>query len=269
VTDLPDIFADLAAEGADIDAMITPLTEAEWASPTPAPGWTVKHQIGHLIYIFGAAGLSASDPEAFKAMAAKVGANFDAAVNAALADYLDLPTGALLERWRQQRAGTIKALAAVPRDQVVPWLVRPLPPTILASAGYMEMFAHGQDVRDALGVWREPTDRIGHLFGFAMLTWDFGYQARGLATPDVQLRFELTAPSGATWAYGPEDAENRITGSAHDFCLLVVRRRHRDDLDLTATGAEADRWMDIAQAYRGPAGEGRKPGQFTHIKAVV
>jgi len=269
VTDLPDVFADLAAEGADIDAMVAPLTEAEWALPTPAPGGTVKHQIAHLIYIFGAAGLSASDPEAFKAMAAKVGANFDAAVNAALADYLDIPTGALIERWRQQRDAAVKALAAVPRDQVVPWLVRPLPPTVLGSAGYMEMFAHGQDIRDALGVWREPTDRIGHLFGFALLTWDFGYQARGLPTPDVQLRFELTAPSGATWAYGPEDAENRITGSAHDFCLLVVRRRHRDDLDLTATGAEADRWMDLAQAYRGPAGDGRMPGQFAHIKAGV
>ncbi|MDY7090533.1 MAG: wyosine base formation domain-containing protein, partial [Actinomycetota bacterium] len=44
-----------------------------------------------------------------------------------------------------------------------------------------------------------------------------------------------------------------------DFCLLVTRRRHRDDLALVARGAEADRWLGIAQAYRGPAGDGPKP----------
>jgi hypothetical protein len=32
-----------------------------------------------------------------------------------------------------------------------------------------------------------------------------------------------------------------------------------------ATGADADQWLDIAQAYRGPAGEGRRPGQFADL----
>lgn len=41
--------------------------------------------------------------------------------------------------------------------------------------------------------------------------------------------------------------------------------RHRADLTLTATGAEADRWLDQAQAFRGPAGPGRRPGQFAHL----
>ena len=51
-------------------------------------------------------------------------------------------------------------------------------------------------------------------------------------------------------------------GSAHDFCLLVARCRHPDDLDLVATGEEAVCWLPIAQAYRGPAGEGRRAGLF-------
>lgn len=37
------------------------------------------------------------------------------------------------------------------------------------------------------------------------------------------------------------------------------------DLALTATGAEADRWLDQAQAFRGPTGPGRRPGQFAHL----
>jgi hypothetical protein len=47
-----------------------------------------------------------------------------------------------------------------------------------------------------------------------------------------------------------------------DFCLLVTRRRHPDDLAVTATGTDAEQWLDIAQCYRGSPGEGRAPGQF-------
>jgi hypothetical protein len=48
-----------------------------------------------------------------------------------------------------------------------------------------------------------------------------------------------------------------VHGSAYDFALLVTQRAHRDDLDLTCTGADADRWLDIAQAFAGPPGAGR------------
>ena len=133
---------------------------------------------------------------------------------------------------------------------------------VLACAGMMEMFAHGQDVADALGVTRTYTDRLFYLALFVTLTWDFGYQSRGETAPDVQFRYELTAPSGEVWEFGPPDAEQRITGPAADFCLLATRRRHRDDLDVKAVGADAEHWLDIAQCYRGPAGEGRRPGQF-------
>jgi uncharacterized protein (TIGR03084 family) len=130
----------------------------------------------------------------------------------------------------------------------------------------MELFGHGQDIADTLEVDREPADRLGQLVLFAVLTRDFGYLSRGLTPPAEQFRFEITAPSGGLWAYGPQDAQNRITGPAEDFCLLVTRRRHRADLAVTATGELADEWLDIAQAYRGPAGDGRTPGQFAHLR---
>ena len=71
---------------------------------------------------------------------------------------------------------------------------------------------------------------------------------------------ELTAPSGATWTWGPEQAADRVTGSAHDFCLLVTQRRHRADTALVAEGAAADEWLGIAQCFAGPPGPGRAPG---------
>ncbi|OLF10335.1 TIGR03084 family metal-binding protein [Actinophytocola xanthii] len=258
-----DVISDLTAEANEVDQLVAGLDAAGWQRPTPAPGWTVAHQVAHLAFIFRLAGTAAADPELFTAMTAKVGQDFEAAVNGALREYLDDQPEVLLTRWRAERDGAIKALAAVPADQVVPWLVRPLPPAVLACAGIMELFGHGQDIADALAVTRTRTDRLWNLAWFATLTWDFGYQSRGLTPPDVRFRYELTAPSGEIWEFGPADAEQRISGPAEDFCLLVTRRRHRDDLALTAVGADADHWLDIAQAYRGPAGEGRRPGQFS------
>lgn len=247
--------------------MVGVLDPADWQAPTPAAGWTVAHQVAHLAATFKLAALAAGQPDTFRTIAGRLGPDFDANVRGAMAPYLALSPDALLGAWRTELSGSIAALRAVPADTVVPWLVRPLPPGVLASAGMMELFGHGQDIADGIGVSRTYTDRIGLLVGFAVRTWDFGYLARGLDTPEVPFRFELTAPSGALWTFGPEEADQRITGAGADFCLLVTRRRHRDDLALTATGEIAEHWMDIAQAYRGPAGAGRTPGQFAALSA--
>ncbi|WP_031168543.1 TIGR03084 family metal-binding protein [Streptosporangium roseum] len=262
MSDLDNVLRDLAREGDDVDRLVADLAPEQWALPTPATGWTIADQIAHLIFIFRLAGTAASDADAFKAMIAGAEHDFDGAVNAALADYKDDPPEVLLARWRAERAATVEALAAVPAGQTVPWLVNPLPPIILACAGIMETFAHGQDIADALGAERERTDGLKHLVLFAVLTRDFGYLSRGLTPPATEFRFEITGPSGELWAFGPEDSPERVSGPAADFCLLVTRRRHRDDLEVVASGAEADAWLDIAQAYRGPAGAGRSPGQF-------
>lgn len=263
ITELPTVIEDLTAEAAQIDALVADLSPTDWAKETPAPGWTVAHQVAHLSFVFRLAATAASDADAFTAMTAEADKDFDGAVNAVLDTYpLDDP-GQLLARWRIDRDAAIEALAVAPADQPLPWLVRPIPPGVLACAGMMEVFAHGQDIADALGVAPERTDRIGNVVGFAVLTWEFGYHSRGLTPPDTEFRYELISPSGQKWEFGPADAEQRITGEAADFCLLVTRRRHRDDLAVSAVGADADHWLGIAQAYRGPAGEERRPGQFS------
>ncbi|WP_414940366.1 TIGR03084 family metal-binding protein [Amycolatopsis sp. cmx-11-51] len=258
----PDVFDALRAEGDAVDGMVAGLDAEQWRAPTPAPGWTVAHQIAHLTATFRMAGLAGSAPDRFVAVMSELDDDFTKNVANALAEYLAEPPDVLLERWRLERESAAKALEAVPAGTLVPWLVNPLPAQVLASAGIMELFAHGQDIADALGVDREHDDLLlGHLTAFGARTWTFGYLSRGLPVPETEFRFELTSPSGTTWVYGPEDAPQRIAGQARDFCLLVTRRRHRDDLAVTASGDVAEHWLDIAQAYRGPAGEGREPGQ--------
>ncbi|WP_168712302.1 TIGR03084 family metal-binding protein [Streptomyces sp. A1277] len=263
MTKSPDIYADLVAEGEEIDALLDGLDEQQWQSPTPAPGWTVAHQVAHLAFVCHLAATSARDPQRFAEYATQAKNGFQAAVDAALAQFLAAGPQAARARWREELAASVAGLAAVDQKDTVPWLVNPLPPTVLAAAGMMEVFAHGQDIADALGVRRVYTDRVGHLAWFGVHTRDFGYQAHGLVPPSEEFRFELTAPSGATtWTFGPQDAVDRITGPAADFALLVSRRRHHADLAVRAEGARAEQWLGIAQAYRGPGGAGRKPGQF-------
>jgi uncharacterized protein (TIGR03084 family) len=123
----------------------------------------------------------------------------------------------------------------------------------------METWAHALDVADALGADAEPTDRVRHVAHLGVRTRDFAFANRGLEPPVEEFRVELVAPSGDRWTWGPEDAAQSVRGSAYDFCLRVTQRRNRADLDLVAAGADADRWLDVAQAFAGPPGEGREP----------
>ena len=107
--------------------------------------------------------------------------------------------------------------------------------------------------------YREPTGALRHVADLGIRARRYAYTVNGLDIPGDPVRVELDGPDGARWAWGPEDAANRVTGTALDFCLLVTQRRHRDDTALTVTGAAARQWMSIAQAFAGPAGPGRPP----------
>ncbi|OQO92552.1 TIGR03084 family protein [Saccharomonospora piscinae] len=252
----------MKADGVKVQHLLSGLDAAGWASPTPAPGWTVADQVAHLAATFQRAWLAASDPPAFAEVMRNAKPDLEDEVAAVMRPYLALPTDELVDRWYDELLRAADALAAVPEGEEVPWLVNPLPPAVLASGGMMELFAHGQDIADALGKPLERTDRIAPLVGFVVHTRHFGYLARQETPPEDDFRFELTAPSGTLWTFGPPDAPQRIEGPALDLCLLAARRRHHADLSLVATGEHAAHWLEIAQAYRGPAGAGRQPGQF-------
>src|SRR5262245_5321372 len=59
------VLADLAAESAELDGLVADLDDAGWATPTPAAGWTIAHQIAHLAWTDRAAVLAVADPAGF------------------------------------------------------------------------------------------------------------------------------------------------------------------------------------------------------------
>jgi uncharacterized protein (TIGR03084 family) len=254
------LLAGLAAEGDDLDALVAELPAAEWARPTPATGWTIAHQIAHLTWTDGVAILSATDAEAFAAELQAALPRIATYVDDAAAEGAAIPAAELLTRWRTGRSALAGALADVPPGTKLPWFGPPMSAGSMATARLMETWAHGQDVADALAVTRTPTERLRHIAHIGVRTRDFAYAVNDRTPPSEPFRVELTAPAGDVWAWGPEDATQRVTGPALDFCLRVTQRRHREDLALVAIGADADAWLDIAQAFAGPPGAGRPAG---------
>jgi uncharacterized protein (TIGR03084 family) len=106
-------------------------------------------------------------------------------------------------------------------------------------------------------VKRPATNRLRSIAHIGVRTRDFAFTVHGMAVPTEPFLVELAAPDGSTWSWGPADAGQRVTGSAEDFCLLVTQRRPRGELDLTAIGEDAGKWLTIAQAFAGPPGAGR------------
>ncbi|WP_326834026.1 TIGR03084 family metal-binding protein [Amycolatopsis rhabdoformis] len=262
MADLGVILGDLAAESQTIDDVVAGLPPEGWARPTPARGWTVAHQIAHLAWTDSKALISAARPERWQAEVEhllSVGENY---VDLAAEEGAAQPAEQLLAEWRAGRQALVEALANVPDGQKLPWYGPPMSVASMATARLMETWAHGQDVFDALGLTREPTGRLWHIARFGTRTRDFAYKLNSLAPPTEEFRVELASPDATTWAFGPEDAEQRLTGSAVDFCLVITQRRHPADTDLVATGADVEEWLTIAQAFAGPPGEGREPGQF-------
>jgi uncharacterized protein (TIGR03084 family) len=257
------VLADLHAESDDLDQRVAALSTEEWGTLTPAPGWTISHQIAHLAWTDEVSLLGIVDPERFAEVlgdaAADPGGFIDSSANAG---YTKTP-GELLVRWRAGRAALAVALAGVPDGTKLPWFGTQMSATSMATARLMETWAHGQDIADALGVQRVATARLKHIARLAVRTRDWSFGVNDLAPPSGEFRIELGAPNGdEVWEYGPTNATDRVAGPALDLCLLATQRRHRTDLALVATGPDADRWLDIAQAFAGPPGQGRVSGQF-------
>jgi uncharacterized protein (TIGR03084 family) len=259
MTDLLDqVLADLAAEGAALDDLVAPLDDAGWRTPTPAAGWDVATQVVHLAWTDEVAVFAATDKVAWDEVVVKAIADPEGFVDTEALAGGTAASSDILIRWRSARAGLQGVLRAYPASEKIPWFGPPMSPTSMATARFMETWAHGLDVAEALGAAPEPTDRIRHVAHLGVRTRNYAYSVQGLEPPTEEFRVELTAPSGELWEWGPVDAEQSVRGSAYDFCLRVTQRRHRDDLDLVATGADANRWLDIAQAFAGPAGSGRE-----------
>jgi uncharacterized protein (TIGR03084 family) len=251
------VLADLRAESDALDELVAELDDDGWRIATPAPGWTIAHQIAHLWWTDRASLVAVTDEPGFAEILKDAATNPLGFVDEGAEQLAKTPPAEMLADWRRTRNRLHDELLRVADGRKLPWFGPPMSAASMATARLMETWAHGLDVADALGVKRPATSRLRSIAHIGVRTRDFAFAVHGLAVPTEPFLVELVAPDGSTWSWGPADADQRVTGSAKDFCLLVTQRRPRAELDLTAIGDDAAKWLTIAQAFAGPPGAGR------------
>lgn len=254
---------DLAAEHEALDAVVAGLTEQQWSTPTPSPGWTVADQISHLAFFDATAVTAIEDPDRFSAETAVLmeqafapGGSLD---DVTLVHYRDMSPVELLASWRDGRRRLLSAAATLGDADRVPWYGPSMGARSFLTARLMETWAHGQDVVDAVGGDRPASERLSHVAQLGVITRSWSYRNRGDQAPEAEIRVELTGPEGVEHRWGPDGSEHSVRGGLEDFCLVVTQRRHLDDTGLIATDGPARDWLLIAQAFAGGATDGPAP----------
>ena len=245
------LLEDLATEEAELDAVVADLDDRGWRTPTPAVGWDVRDSIAHLAYSEALAATALTDPDAFADRLAAMLADLEATEREMLDDGRSRTGPAVLQWWRDERSRVLEELGRREPGDRVPWVTGKMSAVSFATARLMETWAHGQDVVEALGVTRAPTARLRHVADLGVRTRPFSYAVNGREAPASDVRVELAAPDGTTWAWGTSDTDT-VRGDALDFCLVVTRRRRPEQTALVVEGPLAREWIGIAQAFAGP-----------------
>lgn len=258
------LVGDLADERAALIDVLTGRTEGDWARLTPAKEWDVRDQVVHLAHFDAITRTSIEDPEAFTELRESI-PDLQEYVDGVGDLHRDRPGTDLLAWWAAEGDGLGRAALAADPTVRVPWFGPSMSLASKLTARIMETWAHGQDVVDAFGTDRPATDRLRHVARIGVLAFANSFRSRGLDVPATKVFVSLAPPGGGEpWTWGDPTDSERVTGPGLDFCLVVTQRRHVDDTCLAVSGPVARDWMHVAQAFAGPPGAGREPGQVAH-----
>lgn len=266
---------DFREENEAIFALLDTLEDQDWNRKTQFKDWTINDVLAHLHMGNCAADLSLQDTEAFYtfmqgfAQARKQGNGLLASTRA----WLDGTQGrALLHRWRDFAYEMADRFGGADPKKRVKWVGPDMSVRSSITARLMETWAHTQAVYDVLGRQPHAADRIKNVVVIGINTFGWTFTNRGLAVPADQPYVRLTGPSGATWEWNQPDQhkletlENRIEGSAVEFCQVVTQVRNIADTSLKVVGETARSWMAIAQCFAGPPENPPAPGsRFTQV----
>lgn len=250
MVDLPALVGDLEAEQSALQDLLEGIDEEAWLTPTPAEGWDVRDTVAHLADTDDiAVDTVTGGPRSLNVEAEKYESPEDFTLSGCLKGR-EMSGAEVLAWWRRASERERQTLLDADPSARVPWGIGMQVPS-LVTARVMETWAHGLDIRDALDAPSHDTDaNLGHVAWIGSRALPYAFTVAGRDMPPGELRVELTLPSGATWAAGPEDARDRITGPASQFCRLFVQRIERADApDLRAEGELADAALDVARAY--------------------
>ena len=265
--DYASLIADLRAESMLLTDRLTGLADQRWALLTPAEGWTIHDQVSHLAFFDNSACLALSDADKFREHADELMAAGMDFPDRIVAQHRSLTPESLLNWFTASRQHLLDDLAAEDPRRRLPWF-RSRHERRLCGDGatHGDVGTRARHLRGPqprpLADSRASRDRSSRRGDLRVL-----HRVHGLPVPDEPVRVELRSPEGELWTWGPPDAATRISGTATDFVLTVTQRRHWRETNLIAEGTTAAGWLDIAQAFAGPASRRDMPPEITSTAA--
>ena len=254
---------DFVEESEALHALLAPLDDAKFAIVTQFKGWTIGDVVRHLHFFNLMVDLALLDPAEFEARYAvfDAGRQADGTMTRVTERLLDGLSGqALVAAWRERYLEMGPRWRDADPKARVRWVGPDMSVRSSITARQMETWAHGQEVFDALGAEREDADRIRNIAHLGVQTYGWTFLNRGEAAPAPVPHVRLTAPSGAVWEWGGPSEAELVRGPAVDFCQAVTQVRNIADLGLEVRGANATRWMAVAQCFAGPPVDPPPPG---------
>jgi uncharacterized protein (TIGR03084 family) len=249
VIDLDALVDDLEAEQRVIAEYVRELDADGWLTPTPSWQWDVRDTVSHLAHTDEVAIDTMTDgPNALMEVSGALASSEDVT-------YLGVLRGRrrsgpeVLTWWEERAAREREHLRALAPSTRVAWGLGMGAPAFV-TARLMETWAHGLDIAAALRIEVHDTDRLANIAWLATRALPYAYSVAGRPPPDAAIRVELTLPSGARWSTGPEDAANRISGPAGEYCRVFVQRLPQvKAVGIHAEGDAAVDALTVARAY--------------------
>jgi uncharacterized protein (TIGR03084 family) len=250
------VLEDLAAEQTDLYGVLCELEDDDWSRATPAAGWQVRDQVAHLAHTEELARDTATGgPASLDAEIARHGGNGQAMIDDGVARARNLVPSELLHWWWDAAAANRRALGSLDTSVRVPWGLG-MGWRAFVTARLMEHWAHGLDIRAAVGRPGVDTGRLRHVAWIATSALPYAFTVAGVQPPEERsLRVEVTPPPDALdgrelWTFGPSDATDRLRGPAGQWCRRAVQRATVAEVpDLRVEGPLAELALAHARAF--------------------
>jgi len=238
-----DVLKALAEQHAELDAMITGLTDEQWSRPSRCDGWSIADVLLHLVQTDEMALASVEGRfdeyinEAGKGLPPAT--TIDDSVAALVDKHRGAPGDEIAEQWRQGSTRLRDAFAATDPKARLTWVAGQMAARSLATTRLAECWIHTGDVAVGLGVPHPPTDRLWHILRLAWRTlpYAFGRDGKEMTGP---VGFDLRSPSGEQWRFADESTPplTTITGDAAELAMVAARRVAPSETSLHADGPD-------------------------------
>lgn len=261
---------DFKEECDNIAALLEPLSDAAFDTPTLFKGWTINDIVGHLHVWNIAADETLHAPDDFAefikmAMGALMAGKSHQEMQG---EYLQGRAGrALFEDWKAYYPQMTERYMRADPDARVKWAGPDMSVRSCIIARQMEHWSHAQAMFDVLGETRVNADRLKNVAHIGVTTYSWSFKVKNMEPILPKPYVRLTAPSGAIWEWNDPQEDNRVEGLAEEFSQVVTQCRNIGDTDLQYTGEAATTWMSIAQCFAG--GPETPPDKGTRYKKEV